>query len=367
MPRLVWLSEVQFAGPPHRQVHLARALSDRFDVLFVEPPRSLRPPRARLECHDRVLVGQAAPLLNARPRALRVALGEPRLRRLAGVLGTAQIRRALRLAGWSTARRDMIFVCSNVFFADAFEALAGCARVLDICDDPRFYPGEPAWTDGLLRRCLRVADLVTTSSMALQSEFGALGARRVEYVSNGIAEALLAPLPRKHGQPPTVGFLGYIGPWVDLALLGRLADALPDARMVLVGPVDPAQADALARLERLKNVEYRGAVEAGHAACTIAGFDVGLIPFTCTPYTRAVNPLKLYEYAAQDVPVVSTSFSPDVMRFGDAVSVCASVDEFVQATRDALEQGKRPLRWIAEAHTWPALAAQFAQLVENAT
>src|ERR1051326_9178692 len=71
---LVWLAEVPFNGFPHRQVHLARYLRRRFDVLYVEPPRPLRLPAPRVWSVEGVRIAQVAPILNARPIVLRSAL-----------------------------------------------------------------------------------------------------------------------------------------------------------------------------------------------------------------------------------------------------------------------------------------------------
>ena len=102
-------------------------------------------------------------------------------------------------------------------------------------------------------------------------------------------------------------------------------------------------------------------------AVTLAGFSVGLIPFVKGPYTRAVNPNKLYEYAAVNLPIVTTAFSPDVIQFSPHVDVCESTVQFIQAVRErATGMSRRPTRWIAETHTWYAIAERFANLVTQA-
>jgi glycosyltransferase involved in cell wall biosynthesis len=370
MRRLVWLAEVPFAGMPHRQVHLAQALASWFEVLFVEPPPPRRLPRRGVSRYEGITVAQVAPLLNARPRPLRAALSTGPARRFGGWLGARQLHLALAAAGWKPDPTSLIVVCSNVFLADALESIPAHARVVDICDDPRFYPGEPPWTGDLLVRVIRRADLVTTSSSLLSAEFTTLGARRVEYVPNGISPELLRPVARDQqasdSRRRVLGFLGYLGPWIDFVLLHQVAEALPDVDLVLVGPLDPLQATALSELQRLPNVHYAGAVASQAVSQTLSGFDVGLIPFRITAYTRAVNPLKLYEYAAQDLPIVTTGFSPDVSQFGDCVRVCLTAPDFIKAARNALHDIQpKPVRWIAESHTWPAIAERFLALITD--
>jgi glycosyltransferase involved in cell wall biosynthesis len=368
MRHLVWLSEVPFAGSPHRQVHLARSLAEWFEVLFVEPPAPRRAPRTGITQVDGIKVAQVAPLLNARPGPLRAMLRLPAARRLASEYGLYQVQRRLRAVGWGPHARPLTLISSNVFLTHAFTGLKAEMRVLDICDDPRFYPGEPPWTAQLLRHAVRRADVAVTSSLALQADFTRMGAQRVTYLPNGIAPELLRALPRPVavGEPrrPVLGFLGHLGSWVDFELLADLARALPGAELMLVGSIDPDRVAALAALQRLPNVTYTGRVSYEAIGRTIASFDVGLIPFCLSDYTRAVNPLKLYEYAAQDVPIVTTAFSPDVRQFGNCVRVADSYAAFVAAAQAALRpEDCEPVRWIAEQHTWPALAARYADIL----
>jgi len=363
-PVLVWFAEVPFSGSPHRQQHLAKLLSDRYEVVFVEPPPPLRPPRIGIRKAGGVWLAQVAPVLNARPWWIRQALSVPRLRRAASMLAAVQVRRALDMVG-NAANRPVV-VCSNVFLVQAAIALRPRLLIADLCDDPRYYPGEPAWTPELLIRLLFSADVVSTSSLALEREFTKLGARRVVHVPNGVHEDFLrATASTRVASPGAVGFLGHIGPWVDMELLETLADALPEHTLQLVGSLAPAAKPALERLLRRPNTRFVPQVAYTAVPNVLRQFSVGLIPFRSSAYTRAVNPIKLYEYAAADLPIVSTAFSPDVARFDGVVDVCDTVDEFVDLVRARAEgRGLRSTRWIAEAHSWSRISDQFKVLVD---
>ena len=366
--RLVWLAEVPYSGPPHRQQHLARLLASQFEVLFVEPPQPLRPPRVRVARTDGLCVAQVAPLLNARP--LRRVLGRPAARRLAQTVAGLQMRRALGAAGLAKRHSDLLVVCSNVYLIDAARALRPRQLLVDICDDPRYFPGEPPWTGDLLRTAVTVADVVTTSSRSLEAEFRALGARHVAYVPNGIHRAFLdaASAASTLHRPalPTLGFVGHCGAWVDVELLERLARDLPEQRLEVVGSVAPAVRADCERLLHLPNVHYRPAVPYAAVPDVLAHLSVGLIPFRTSAYARAVNPIKLYEYAAANLPIVSTAFSQDVAQFAPPVDVCATPAEFVRrAGERATAPVQQPTRPIAEAHTWEHIGRALQALLES--
>jgi len=54
--------------------------------------------------------------------------------------------------------------------------------------------------------------------------------------------------------------------------------------------------------------------------------------------TEAVNPVKLYEYAAAGLPIITTAFSDDLQAFGDAVLIGGSVEELFRLIPLALER-----------------------------
>ncbi len=73
---------------------------------------------------------------------------------------------------------------------------------------------------------------------------------------------------------PVLGYLGCIGHWFDWPLVIRLAEALPQARIELVGPCAVAPPDDLPA-----NVRLLPACKQSEAAGHLARFSAGLIPF----------------------------------------------------------------------------------------
>ena len=90
--------------------------------------------------------------------------------------------------------------------------------------------------------------------------------------------------------------------------------------------------------------------------------DVCLSLFKTTPLTRAVNPLKVYEYLAAGKPVVSTPM-PEVNKFGDLVLIGQDAASFVSAVEQAIawnddrEQIKRRMEAVAK-FSWESIFHQ---------
>src|SRR6185295_8836829 len=68
------------------------------------------------------------------------------------------------------------------------------------------------------------------------------------------------------------------------------------------------------------------------------GMDVGIIPFRRSALTVRANPLKLREYLAAGLPVVSTPL-PEVARYEGLVRLAPDLDAFLAAIEAGLGGG----------------------------
>lgn len=136
---------------------------------------------------------------------------------------------------------------------------------------------------------------------------------------------------------PYIGFIGGIHKWVDLKLILGAAKSLPGYSFILIGPV---MMDT-SKLSAQKNVYFLGRREHKELPQFIKEFDVCIIPYLITDYTKNVYPTKLNEYLALGKPVVSTAL-PEILNlnkeFGNLVTVAAGTDEFVTGIKNILEK-----------------------------
>jgi hypothetical protein len=148
---------------------------------------------------------------------------------------------------------------------------------------------------------------------------------------------------RPQGRPPevpagtpVVGYHGAIARWFDVELFTLVAAANPQWRFVLVGPVAPELRDAIDRLGASENVLVVGEQSSDRIPAYVQAFDVGAIWFRVDDLTNAVSPLKMYEYLAAGIPVVSSPIP--AAEAAAEVRVAASPAEMVGAIEAALAE-----------------------------
>lgn len=203
------------------------------------------------------------------------------------------------------------------------------------------------------------SDLVITTSQPLYTAKSQLHPN-VELIEHGVNHAHLSkalsnvpavPEDLRDLPRPVVGYVGVIGEWVDVDLVADLARHRPDWSIVLIGP------SLLSELpfEGLSNVYRLG--ERAHEALPpyLRQFDVGLIPFHDVPLTHHANPIKLYEYLAGGVPVVSSPLPAVRPREGSvwlADDIEALITSCEAAIRNNTPEDRRRRSDSMHSHSW---------------
>jgi UDP-galactopyranose mutase len=174
-------------------------------------------------------------------------------------------------------------------------------------------------------------------------------------------------IPTENSQP-ILGFYGVLDERFDIDLLAAVADARPDWRFVMVGPVVKISPDELPKRD---NISYPGAVTYDELPELLAAWDVALMPFAMNDATRYISPTKTPEYLAAGKPVVSTPVRDVVRHYGrlEGVKIAGTPDEFVAGCEAALELAAGDGDWLAEvdqalsAMSWNTTQARMAGLI----
>jgi glycosyltransferase involved in cell wall biosynthesis len=361
-----------YDAPPTSKHHVMHLLAERNTVLWINYHASRTPTASASDL--RYMARKVGQIFRGitNPRKNLYVLTPPVLplpgsalaKRINRRLLIARIRSALRRVG-----RGPVQVWS--FTPDISYLLGhfGEEKVVYYCvDDHASFSGYDK--DQVLRDeadLCRRADLVVTTSMALQEAKSPLNPNTIlvthgvdyEHFSKALRDDLPLPDDIKDIPHPILGFFGLIRDWVDLDLLAEVARRRADWHIVLLGDstVD------LGPYRRIPNIHFLGRRPYEQLPAYCKCFDVGLIPFKVNRLTEAVNPIKLREYLAAGLPVVSTPM-PEVKLYSHLIEIADTPAAFVRAVEAALapEPDRRRLRAAAMAQeTWSGKVDQICR------
>jgi glycosyltransferase involved in cell wall biosynthesis len=281
----------------------------------------------------------------------------------------AQLRAAMALAG---VRSPLVFVF-NPTGAVVADALGGRGIVYYCVDDFVAYSDAGgAWLRHLEDALIARADLLVVSSQRLLETRGPR-ARRVALVRHGVElehfrralDPSLAIPDDLRGLPrPILGYFGLLAEdWIDVPLLEKLADRYAHGSLVLLGRATRDLSSLAAR----PNVHLLGRRPYASLPAYCRGFDVALNVFPINDVTLAANPLKVREYLAAGLPVVSTRI-PEVEVLGARVRIARDHASFLEEVEQALRDPgcKRERSASVEREGWDARFDELASALAEA-
>jgi len=363
---------------------LMSLLAEQNQVLYVEPRPYLR--SVVRQARRGQLFGQGrVPRLTTVQPGLHVyhpplyapLTGREPLRSLTDGLRKASLRRAMRQVG---IERPITWL-----FRPDMDDVPGrygeCLLIYHIVDEYTGYADvDPARVEEIRRReraLIARADLVLVTSRGLLESKGGVNPN-THWVPNGVDYERFAAAAREQVEPPElvgvphprIGYVGALNDKIDTGLLLQVADAYPQASLVLVGPVQMLAAVAqqeMAALRERPNVRVLGAVPGQRVAEFTAACDVGLLPYRQNAWTQNIHPLKMYEYLACGLPVVSTDIAA-VREEQAVIRVVGDGADFVGAIAEALAEQDEALRAERQAraarNTWRDRVERISTLIE---
>jgi teichuronic acid biosynthesis glycosyltransferase TuaH len=329
---LVWISPVSWDGIPGTDREMALAMTRYAHVLWVDPQVSaVTPARLRGQV-DGGIVPSLCTVADGITRLTPVALPgltRPGIRATTAPLLRAQVRWALRQMGVQPS------VVVAGYLEDVLGRSDGAVNVLYCTDDYVAGAGlmglSPRRLQAQERQALARADVVAVVSPPLADHWSALGADPV-LIPNGCHPA---PGPVQAGPAgpadlpgPVVGLVGQLSERIDLGILTALADN--GFSLLIVGPHDSRwEPRGFAALTARPGVCFTGRIPAEAVPSYLAAMDIGITPYTASPFNRASFPLKTLEYLGAGLPVVSTDLPGSRWLLDDLASADRADDQIM--------------------------------------
>lgn len=378
-PRLRMLAFAPNAwrGPWMNRQHLLSRLGKRHSVLYTNGPWTIwdrqlaafrsSPFMGAFELQDNVVVDHAPRLLLNNP--FRTGWG-----------------RAVRLIACSRWRHHIASLSGGPLVAYVFhpgytEYALAMRPDLIVYAPYDLFASTPDWGPDQVRQenhLLQVCDVVITVSDAIVTELQARTTSPVFCVPNGVdADAFaactrqilpedIAAIPR-----PRIGYVGSLNRKVDFGLISRLAASSPSWHFVFVGASfghDERSHSAMEACRQLPNVHFLGLKPAASLPSYMAALDVGLMCYLAGTWMEYGCPLKLYEYLAAGLPIVSSAL-PMMKEFADVARTADGEADWRSAILDSINR-RSPMETAARLHVarqnnWDARVTRIEQIVTD--
>lgn len=275
--------------------------------------------------------------------------------------------------------RDAVLWVYHPGFGDSVTRIPHSVVVYDCVDEYTAFPEfrhNKAWIAERERKLCAAAGVVACTAPSLFETKQQLAPGRTHFVHNvGDAEHFakaLEPatpvatdidnLPR-----PIIGFVGAVSDYkLNIDWLLALSAARPNYSIVLVGPTGVADPSTdVGKLKARPNVHLLGHRSYPELPGYLKGFDVAVIPYRINDYTRAVFPIKFFEFLASGRPVVISPL-PAVREYWDAVRVAETPEAFIAAcdaavAGDSSEMKQRRIE-LAHQNSWDARVKKLLDL-----
>lgn len=167
-------------------------------------------------------------------------------------------------------------------------------------------------------------------------------------------------------QKPVVGYLGSADNRINIDLVEYCVRTMSDVEFQFIGEVHEPELPR--RLETYPNVTFIPPHQPDDLPPILAKLSVGIIPFVCNAHTYTIYPLKINEYLAAGLPVVSTPFSI-LDDFGTIIELADTPEAFASALRHALsdtsEERIQQRVAMAQANSWEQRAHEFEAVIQQ--
>jgi len=278
-----------------------------------------------------------------------------------------------------------------------------------ICFDPDFYPYiealNPRYTavhmydvynkignvneqfNNQLKNLLIRADLITASTQYLLDVMASDHEEKSHVVFNSADYQSISTIKKTFVEPkklnnitrPRIGYLGAINRKMDFKCILESVENNPQWQWVFMGPINETEihkgkhAEAYEKIRSLPNTHFIGEIERSQIPYYLSSMDVNILCLRTDDdsWSKHSYPLKLNEYLATGLPIVSTALPVVQKECGDLIYFAESAEQWQKQLAIAIdekEQHRRNTRKeFARANSWDYRVTQFESLLSEIT
>ena len=169
---------------------------------------------------------------------------------------------------------------------------------------------------------------------------------------------------------PIVVYYGVIDERIDLKLLEKTAEKLPNVSFVMIGPVVKIAPEDL---PKSNNIYYLGSKDYKKLPNYLKAFDICMMPFALNKSTKFISPTKTLEYMVALKPIISTPIYDVVRDYAKEVKIVRTAESFANAitsylteTLDQRLQRQTLQQAVIDKTSWDTTVMDMNKLLEQA-
>ncbi len=241
--------------------------------------------------------------------------------------------------------------------------------IFRIADNIIAFPGAPNSSKEVTKYLINKADIVFCASQNLTSILSNKYRKRIIYLPNGVdfetfryQKGQTKPIELKNIKKPIVIYIGMISEWFDVDLVYYICKKSSNLHFIFIGPVEID----LRKIADLENVSILGPRPHNTLPRYMHSAQIGIIPFKKNLMTDFIHPIKLYEYCAAGLSVVSTDLK-ETRSIHSPALIVDSYSEFYDAVQSLAKERIDPNVAIAfgEKNSWDARFRQVKEIIED--
>lgn len=172
--------------------------------------------------------------------------------------------------------------------------------------------------------------------------------------------------PQKPSNGKIVGYIGSVDHRLDYDLLEYVITRTPHITYTFIGRLVDKKGKA--SLLKKANVRMEGPKSLAELPAYVRDFSLGLIPFVRDRFTQGIYPLKINEYLAAGLPVISTDFGY-LDDFEGVIGIAKTREEFLSFMLKELEsdtmEKKEQRHAFASSNSWDNRVEQFSEFIQT--
>ena len=260
---------------------------------------------------------------------------------------------------------DFVF-CESLFFPRLLQKISYKKLVVRLPDNfSGFWKGNNTLISAE-KNLLKSADIIASPSTLKVKELNnEYKQKRIIHLDNGVDVALYKKIYSKpalyQNSPFNAVYVGAISTWFDMDMLFKIANLKPNWQFTIIGKAPKISAPS--------NIKFVGEKKDNNKIPYLQHANVGIIPFE-TEINKSlinyVNPIKMYEYLASGIPVISTEWV-ELSLINAPIMLAKNADDFAEylSKLETTTVLKAPLIEFAAKFDWRAITEQLLTEISN--